>query len=192
MNNDAIERDEALEETMKTPRPVDPDKTCQISVFVTERVKQTLMPAGAALHMSLGRYAGLLLTKAAAESPLNAPPPEKCAPAALEGADGMTNEEVETLRAENRHLINQLNLSRTGESKLQAQVADLEEAHFREVAELTEKLEMERKAYSVLAASVKSDPDSSIKEKLFFACALLNGIGDTEGRDPDVPSGRFL
>ncbi|MBQ7547673.1 MAG: hypothetical protein IJT41_11995 [Clostridia bacterium] len=72
MNNDAIERDEALEETTKTPRPVDPDKTCQISVFVTEHVKQTLMTDGTVLHMSLGRYAGLLLTKAAAESPLNA------------------------------------------------------------------------------------------------------------------------
>lgn len=73
MNNDAIERDDALEDTTKTPRPVDPDKPCQISVFVTERVKRALMAAGAARRMSLGRYAGLLLTKVA-ESSLNAPP----------------------------------------------------------------------------------------------------------------------
>ena len=72
MNNDAIERDEALEATVRQERPVDPDKMCQISVFISERVKTALMRAGSERRMSMGKYAGLLLSRAADLH--NAPP----------------------------------------------------------------------------------------------------------------------
>ena len=73
MNNEAIERDEALEETTKINRPYDPDKMIQISVFISERVKRALMQAGSARRMSMGKYAGLLLNRAVDPS-FNAPP----------------------------------------------------------------------------------------------------------------------
>lgn len=72
MNNEAIERDEALEETTKINRPYDPDKLVQVSVFIPASVKMALMRAGSEKRMSLSRYAGQLLAKAAG-SPLNAP-----------------------------------------------------------------------------------------------------------------------
>ena len=173
MNNDAVERDDALEETTKTPRPVDPDKTCQISVFVTERVKRALMTSGAAQRMSLGRYAGLLLTKAAV-SPLNSPP-EKSVPAVQEGADGMTDRERE-LQAD----VDELKIMLQKQKDINKEYVDQHSEDLKEINTL-------RKRCQQLAADAEHGSGgvdvNMFKEKLFFAYELLIGIRDDEGRD---------
>ena len=74
MNNEAIERDEALEEVTKQERPYDPDKMCQFNIICREGLKRAVMAAGAAHQMSVGKYAAILLANALGDPSLNVPP----------------------------------------------------------------------------------------------------------------------
>ena len=173
MNNDAIERDDALEETTKVNRPYDPDKLCQISVFISERVKMALMKAGSARRMSMGKYAGLLLNSAVDPS-LNSPP-EKSAPAAQEGADGMTDRERE-LQAE----VDELKIMLQKQKDINKEYVDQHSEDLKEIHTL-------RKRCQQLAGDAEHGSGgvdvNMFKEKLFFAYELLIGIRDDEGRD---------
>ncbi len=109
----------------------------------------------------------------------------------------MTNEEVETMRAENRHLINQLNSSRTREAELQEKIEELQaelkkDREAFKVSEFTiRKLERENetlrdentKLQNPLARGRLSSPRrDAVLEKLFFAIAvaeMLNCNGAT-------------
>ena len=176
MNNDAIERDDALEDTTKTPRPVDPDKPCQISVFVTERVKRALMTAGAARRMSLGRYAGQLLAKTAG-SPLNAPP-EKSVTAAQEGADGMTDKEAE-LRAE----VDRLKAEVQQQKEIAYEYVDQHTEDLKEISALRKRCQELEAEQTPIAGTTANSDESGLVGMLFFAAELMNGTGDDDGRD---------
>ena len=69
----------------------------------------------------------------------------------------MTNEEVETMRAENRHLINQLNSSRTREAELKDKLQKLQGEH-------------------------GETADTALLDRLFFAADLLRCTEDSTGR----------
>lgn len=138
MNNEAIERDEALEEISKQERPYDPDKLCQFNITCREGLKRAVMAAGAARQMSAGKYAAILLANALGDPALNAPPEKS------------TSDQVRTDgRTKNEKALNA------------------------RIVELNAALEKQ-------------------KEKLFIACALLDQMNDTVGRDYYVALIRIL
>lgn len=94
MNNEAIERDEALEDTTKVKRPYDPDALVQFNIMCRAGLKRAVMEAGAKKRMSAGKFAAVLLANALGDSALLMPPPEKRAPEQREGS-GMTDREKE-------------------------------------------------------------------------------------------------
>ena len=97
MSNDAIERDEAMEEISKQERPYDPDKLCQFNITCREGLKRAVMAAGAARQMSAGKYAAILLANALGDPALNAPPENSTS--AHGQSDGMADKRIADLEA---------------------------------------------------------------------------------------------
>ena len=77
MNNEALERDEALEDTTKVKRPYDPDAMVQFNITCRAGLKRAVMEAGAKKRMSAGKFAAVLLANALGDPALLMPPPKK-------------------------------------------------------------------------------------------------------------------
>ncbi len=85
MNNEAIERDEALEGTTKVKRPYDPDEMVQFNITCRAGLKRAVMEAGAKKRMSAGKFAAVLLANALGDPALLMPPPKNARPLRRKG-----------------------------------------------------------------------------------------------------------
>lgn len=169
MDNNAIERDDALESTVRQNRPIDKDKMTPITVYITNGVKMAIMRAGAERHMSMCKYAGLLLNQAI--DPVHNPPPEKCADADRR-AEGMTKQTEDALRDEIRRLKEDLKTSDRVYEEDQKEISALRKR--------CQELEAEQTPPVIAYAN---GGESGVIEKLFFACELLHDAGYSEGSD---------
>lgn len=153
MNNEAIERDEALEETTKGKRPYDPDAMIQFNITCRAGLKRAVMEAGAKHRMSAAKYASVLLANALGNPALNSPP-EKSAPAAQKGADGMTDQERAQLDAKHK-----------------AQICVIEAKHQEEVT----RLQTEIRAVNKIAGAYQTEL-ATLKKSLLFAMRLAEAL----------------